>query len=75
MPEDRQEKLWAYFFGVASAEQIKLVAAGGTANHVHLLIALPPTLSLSQAMQKLKGNASRGWEKISSGSRAPARSA
>ena len=36
-----------------------MIAAGGTANHVHLLIVLPATVSLATAVQKLKGSSSR----------------
>ncbi len=35
---------------------------GGTANHVHLLIALSPVMTLSNAMQNLKAHSSR-WMK------------
>jgi putative transposase len=55
----QQEKLYAYLFGIARNLGITLMAVGGTANHVHLLISLPPRLSLSEAMQKLKANSSR----------------
>jgi putative transposase len=50
--------LWRYFSGIARGKQIPLVAAGGTANHVHLLLDLPSTIHLAQAMQTLKGNSS-----------------
>ena len=36
-----------------------MAAAGGTTNHVHLLIVLPSTLSVATAVQKLKGGSSR----------------
>lgn len=45
------EVLWRYLGGIARAEKLALVAAGGTANHVHLLLDLPPTVQLSQAVQ------------------------
>jgi putative transposase len=32
---------------------------GGTANHIHLLIRLNPTMPLAEAIQKLKANSSR----------------
>jgi REP element-mobilizing transposase RayT len=48
-----------YLTGIARAKNITLLAAGGTANHVHLLIALPPTQTMSKVMQELKGNSSR----------------
>jgi putative transposase len=56
---DFQPKLSAYLFGIAKNLGIELLAAGGTANHIHLLIGLPPTLALAEALQKLKANSSR----------------
>ena len=50
--------LWRYLMGIARNKQIPLIAAGGTANHIHLLLDLPPTMQLSQALQVLKGNRS-----------------
>jgi putative transposase len=38
---------------------IAVLAAGGTTNHIHLLIALPPTLPLAEAVQKPPANSSR----------------
>ena len=52
------QRLWRYFAGIAKAKQIPLIAAGGTSNHVHLLLDLPPTMQLAQALQQLKGNSS-----------------
>ena len=48
-----------YLTGVAHARNITLLAAGGTANHVHLLIHVPPSIPLAKAVQELKGNSSR----------------
>jgi putative transposase len=59
IPLEQQEKLWAYFIGVANNLKIKTLAAGGTTNHVHLLIGLPQTMTVAEAMQKLKANSSR----------------
>ena len=56
---DRVADLYAYLGGIARSEGFTLVAAGGTANHVHLLIILPPTACLATAIQKLKGSSSR----------------
>ncbi len=53
------ERLWQYMTGIARAKRIPLLSIGGTRNHVHLLVALPPAMSLSRAMQDLKGNSSR----------------
>ena len=57
-PEIR-ERLWPYLGGIARENGMKALAIGGVADHVHLLISLPPTLSLSKAMQLLKGNSSK----------------
>jgi putative transposase len=50
-----------YLTGIADAKGITLLAAGGTANHIHLLIALPPNVALSKVMQDFKGNSSH-WQ-------------
>ena len=53
------DELCRYLTGVARAKNVTLLAAGGTANHIHLLIAVPPTIPLAKAVQELKGNSSR----------------
>ena len=52
-------ELGRYFGGVAREKRIPLIIAGGTNNHVHLLIALPASMALAKAVQDLKGNSSR----------------
>ena len=47
---------------IAKAKHISLMTAGGTPNHVHLLIALSPNMTLSNALQNLKAHSSR-WMK------------
>ena len=59
IPAARAIELYAYLGGIARSEGFTLVAAGGTANHVHVLIILPATHSLAHAVQKLKGSSSR----------------
>ena len=39
---------------------------GGVEDHVHLLTSIPPTISVSEFMSKLKANSSR-WGKLRSG--------
>jgi REP element-mobilizing transposase RayT len=59
IPESRITGLHAYLGGIARSEGVALIAAGGTANHIHLLFVLPASHSLAQAVQKLKGGSSR----------------
>lgn len=54
----RAEGLYAYFSGIAQAEGLTLITAGGTSNHVHLLFVLPAPCALARAVQKLKGKSS-----------------
>jgi len=41
IPVELQENPYAYLIGIADNLGFKILAAGGTANHVHLLIGLP----------------------------------
>jgi len=52
-------ELWRYVAALAHEKNIHVIAAGGTANHLHLLILLPQTITLAKAMQDLKANTSR----------------
>lgn len=56
---DVQPKLWAYLRGIAKNYAIDLLAIGGTEDHIHLLVALPPRLSLANAIRALKANSSK----------------
>ena len=53
------EALWRYLAVLAKDNQITLLAAGGTKNHVHLLMALPPVAPLAKVMKEMKGSSSR----------------
>jgi REP element-mobilizing transposase RayT len=50
------QHLWRYLGGIARGKEIPLVAAGGTINHVHLLLDLPTTMPIAQGLQHLKGS-------------------
>jgi len=59
IPAARTVELYAYLGGIARGEGFSLIAAGGTANHIHLLFVLPASYPLAHAVQKLKGSSSR----------------
>ena len=61
---DVEEKLYGYLNGIARKVGSKLLIGNGTEDHVHLLMDLPPALSVSEAMKKLKGNSSRWLSRI-----------
>ena len=52
-------RLWPYLGGIARQNDTKALAVGGVADHVHVLLSLPATLSTAKAMQLLKGNSSK----------------
>jgi REP element-mobilizing transposase RayT len=54
-----REPLFAYTFGIAKNIHVEILAIGGTANHIHILIALPAKESLSNTIRDLKANSSR----------------
>ena len=53
------QELWRYVAALAHAKNIHVLAAGGTENHLHVLILLPQTITLATAMQEIKANSSR----------------
>jgi len=59
IPEQLREKLWKYLAVVGENHKLPVLEAGGTANHAHLLLALPADVPLSKAVQTLKANSSR----------------
>jgi REP element-mobilizing transposase RayT len=59
IPVQLQPPLWKYLAGIGRNHKIPVFSAGGTANHVHLLIALPSDVTIAKAVQVLKANSSR----------------
>ena len=59
IPTAKQPDVWSYLGGIARKNGFKLLAVGGTDNHVHLLVSLPATVPLAKAMQLLKGGSSK----------------
>jgi putative transposase len=54
-----QGSLWAFKGSIAKQKGIHLLSAGGTENHAHILIALPPVVTLAKALQTIKAYSSR----------------
>ncbi len=59
IPDELLPGLLQYINGIGSNIRVPVIAAGGINNHVHLLIALPATITLAKAMQTFKANSSR----------------
>jgi putative transposase len=57
--QDLEPKLWAYMAGLLRNYALQPVSIGGTADHIHALIDLGPTVNIAKAAQVLKANSSR----------------
>jgi putative transposase len=53
-----KERFWAFMGGIEKQNEIKPLCIGGVADHVHLLLSLPTTMSVARAMQLIKGGSS-----------------
>lgn len=54
-----QSRLWAYIAGICLNQGMIVHAVGGTDDHIHILVQIPPTLSLAKAVGTIKSNSSR----------------
>ncbi len=59
---DNEERIWAYLGGIAQQTEIKPLLIGGMEDHIHLLLGLPPSITVSEALKRIKGGSS-GWVK------------
>ncbi len=54
-----KDELYKYITGIVQNNKHKLLAINGMPDHVHLLIGLRPSQSLSDLMQDIKGSSSK----------------
>jgi len=53
-----EDRIWAYLGGIARRNEMTAIRVGGMPDHVHILTSIPKTLSVSKALQLLKGGSS-----------------
>ncbi len=53
---DREFRLYKYIIGKASAVGCIVYAVGGTENHIHLVTSIPPSVSIADFVQNIKGS-------------------
>lgn len=61
----KPEQLWSYMHGIGHNIGINMLAIGGTTNHVHTMISVPPTKLLAHVIRDLKANSSRHLNEVS----------
>jgi REP element-mobilizing transposase RayT len=49
-----EERVWEYLGGIGRNHHIGPVKIGGIEDHIHLVVSIPPTLSISKAVQLVK---------------------
>jgi len=54
-----KEELYQYISGIIKNNNHKLLAIGGMPDHLHILIGMRPTQSVSDLMQDIKGSSSK----------------
>lgn len=64
LTSDLRGRLWPYLGGIARENKMKALAIGGAADHVHMLLSLPGTLSVAKAVQLCKGIHRSGFTKL-----------
>lgn len=57
-----EEELFSYIGGISNHNKSKLLAANGTANHIHLLISMSKNIELSELVGDIKRDTSK-WIK------------
>lgn len=55
---DLKPELSAYLGGIVREIKGKAYSIGGTSDHIHMLISLPPSISISDALRIIKTNSS-----------------
>lgn len=53
-----QERIWTYMGGIARENNMKALIWGGVEDHAHGLLSLPSTITISKAIQLVKGGSS-----------------
>jgi putative transposase len=61
-----QDELHKYICGAVSGQGEKVYAIGGMPDHIHLLISIKPTITISDLVREIKANSSKwinqkGW--------------
>lgn len=54
-----QQKLWPFMGGIARQNNMVAYAIGGTADHIHILLSLPGSISPAKAIQLIKSGSSK----------------
>ncbi|MCH7227275.1 IS200/IS605 family transposase [Haloferula sp. A504] len=54
-----EENVWKILASVATHNEIHVIRAGGIDDHVHVLMRIPKTMSVADAMRRIKGGSAK----------------
>ena len=54
-----EQRIWEYLGGIARQNEMHPLQIGGGEDHVHIVLGIPPTITVSKAVQLLKGGSSK----------------
>ena len=62
IPDETSEHMYRYIWSIIKSRNCRLYRINGTGNHIHMLIELSPTMSLSDLVRDIKQGSSK-WAK------------
>ena len=62
IPDETREHMYRYIWSIINSRKCKLYRIGGIGNHIHMLVELSPSLSLSDLVRDIKQGSSK-WAK------------
>lgn len=63
LKQEFESELYTFILDYAEDHELKISAIGGTKNHLHVLLIMPPKFPVSKAAQIIKGSSSRWLNK------------
>jgi putative transposase len=57
--DDWAERLYQYITGIVQGNKHKMIIINGMPDHLHIVVGMRPTQSLSDLLQDIKGNSSK----------------
>jgi putative transposase len=55
IPEDKEKQIHALIVSEATKQGAKVLAVNGMSDHIHLVVEMPPSVSIAKFMQQVKG--------------------
>lgn len=57
--KDHQSRTWGYLAGICHQHKIFVHEIGGMEDHVHMLLQIPPTITIADAVLNIKASSSK----------------